>query len=106
MQGDRARVHAAGRRQEHPHRRLRLLLEEAAERCRRRHRLGEAVRYLENRIDPATRNGPARLLVRALGQAPEHVAEQPVAAVDGAVEGGATHGEVERELLHVDRGFA
>jgi len=103
VQSDRALVHAARGRQEHPHRGLRLLLEEAAERSRRHHRLREAVRDLEHGVDAAASDATARLRVRPLGQTPEHVAEQSVAAVDGPVESGPTDGELASKPLHVDR---
>ena len=53
VQRDRALVDAAGGREQHAQRGLRLLLEEATERRRRRHGLGEAVRDLEDRVDAA-----------------------------------------------------
>ncbi len=42
----------------------------------------------------------------SLRETPEHVAQQPVAAVDGAVERRPAHRELVRELVHVDRSAA
>jgi hypothetical protein len=85
---------------------LRLLLEKTAERRRGHHRLGETVRDLEDRIDAGERHVAARFRVRTLGEAPQHIAEQPVPAVDGSIERGTTDGKLLRELLHVDRPLA
>jgi hypothetical protein len=64
------------------------------------------VRDLEDRVHTGERQVAARVRVRALGETPEHIAEQPVPAVDSSVERGATHGKLLRELLHVDRRLA
>jgi hypothetical protein len=64
------------------------------------------VRDLEDRVDTRERHVAARVRVRALGEAPEHIAEQPVSAVDGSVERGTADGKLLRELLHVDRPLA